>query len=49
MTLFECTECGQFARLSRFDRRELTRECPTCGERTTWEVAFDEPGEGVSF
>lgn len=49
MTLFECTECGQLARLSQFGRRELHQECPDCGEQTIWTVAFDEPGEGVSF
>ncbi|MFB6123921.1 MAG: hypothetical protein ABEJ78_10745 [Haloferacaceae archaeon] len=47
MTQYECGECGQLVRFARQDRSEFVADCPACGERTVWTVAFE--AEGVSF
>lgn len=48
MTYFECTECGQMAELSVFDRSLLRQECPVCERETVWESAFEVEG-GAPF
>ena len=44
MTYFECSECGQMADLSEFERSHLRQECPVCERETDWVTAFEAPG-----
>lgn len=49
MTYYECGECGQLGEFAGIEVSPFTRQCPVCEEPTTWELAFADEDQGVSF
>lgn len=43
---YECTNCGHLDRFGYLEPDETYRTCPSCEDRTRWELAFE--GEGMS-